>query len=283
MITIPNSYISSTVLGSEHLTKGLSLIESWITDLAIPDRISPVIAGGAVRDVFFKNQTPHDIDIFFTISGAVPASRRREVGLETYQRVMEWLEDQEITTTSLSVERRREYEGDTQYLDIIEIEWQGIPVQLMFPEYPSNINTLMDSFPMMCKGMLGREALYFPLTGYAAMSFELPVSMSGRDWNYVCKKYPGQSVAHFATTSEMSSYIAHRLHMQAGGVIETVSVPQARVGSPMPTTYFSATECLKRDIVRRFNIPSVGVVPNVIAAISNDVWTTGRAGSEYDF
>lgn len=67
MIKIPLSELN--LQEGEALSVGLDLIRNLIRDNVVPDGIYPVIAGGAIRDTFFQNRTPNDVDIFLVQGG----------------------------------------------------------------------------------------------------------------------------------------------------------------------------------------------------------------------
>lgn len=129
MITIPisNPSVQAKINRSEHLSVGMDLIRQWTRDLAIPDGVVPLIAGGAVRDVFFKGTTPHDVDFFFGRDGITTTPST--AGVDTKNNLMEWLEDNEIVVTSLSTEARAEYDQNGLFIDIVEFTYMGLRCQ----------------------------------------------------------------------------------------------------------------------------------------------------------
>lgn len=267
MIKVPFSgSVQNKVESSSHLTAGLALIKSWTDSLVIPDHIVPIIAGGAVRDVFFKDTIPHDIDIFF-VSGTDARTPPRDVlGNRLLENLLLWFEDQDITWRSLTRQQRVEYQGNQQaYSEIFEFEMEGITYQLMVPSSVPSMDGLIDRFPVMCKVALNHEGLYFTLPGFAAMSYNIPVGYNLTDYNYLCKKHEDEEVSLFGDVTHMFNIVVNKLWSDLGHVTRThrinsnVAYSAALVGSRPETI-----PMMCRQLVReRFNIPNIDLLDNV--------------------
>ena len=224
MITVPFlGCVQRKAEDSAHLSNGLELIDSWIDGLTIPNGVVPIIAGGAVRDVMFKNTLPHDIDIFFVSSGNPIAFSRTDAASLLIENIRMWLEDQEINWRSLSSRERAEYESSgSAFVDIIEFTRDGFTYQLMLPESIPQMDTLIDRFPVMCKFALNTEGLYFTLPSYAAMLSEVPVGYNQRDYRYLTKKYDGQPVSMFNDVNHLYYTVISRKCQELGIEIPTI-------------------------------------------------------------
>lgn len=212
MYSIPNALIRSRIDNSPQLVSGLTLINELIANRLIPDGLYPIIAGGAVRDAVFQMREPHDIDIFLTTTeGGLPRHSitdrlmwrsKAHLFLEDFK---EWAEAHGIETRSLLVEQdvgrgnNRYAPGSSlNFIDILEIDYQGAKVQLMFNE-PVSLGALAATFPSVCRGFLGLNSLWFPSDGFYAMTATgaIPVC-SSREVAYVHKKWPDAEVAYFS-------------------------------------------------------------------------------------
>lgn len=268
MIKVPFSgSVQNKVESSSHLTAGLALIKSWTDSLVIPDHIVPIIAGGAVRDVFFKDTTPHDVDIFF-VSGTDARQPPRDVlGNILLESLLMWFEDQDITWRSLTRQQREAYENNNQfsYAEIFEFEMEGITYQLMVPSSVPSMDGLIDRFPVMCKVALNHEGLYFTLPGFAAMSYNIPVGYNLTDYNYLCKKHEDEEVSLFGDVTHMFNIVVNKLWSDLGHVTRTHRINRnvaysAALVESRPDTIPMMCRRLVRE---RFNIPNTDILDNV--------------------
>lgn len=219
MYSIPNALVRSRIDNSPKLVSGLTLINELIANRLVPDGIYPIIAGGAVRDAIFQTREPHDIDIFLiTTEGGLSRHSvtdwtmwrsKARLFLEDFK---EWAEAHGIETRSLLVEQdagfsNRYAPGSSLiFMDILEIDYQGAKVQLMFNE-PTSLGALAATFPSVCRGFLGLNTLWFPSDGFYAMTETgaIPVC-STREVAYVHKKWPDAEVAYFVYDGHITDY-----------------------------------------------------------------------------
>lgn len=220
MYNIPNALIRRRIDDSPQLMSGLTLINELIANRLIPDGVYPIIAGGAVRDAIFQMREPHDIDIFLiTTEGGLPRQSvtdwsmwraKARLFLEDFR---EWAEAHGIETRSLLVEQEvglsnnRYAPGSSlNFIDILEIDYQGAKVQLMFNE-PVSLGSLAATFPSVCRGFLALDSLWFPSDGFYAMTETgaIPVC-SAREVAYVHKKWPDAEVAYFGYDGHITDY-----------------------------------------------------------------------------
>lgn len=256
MITVPFlGHVQRKVEDSAHLSNGLELIDIWVNGLTIPNGVVPIIAGGAVRDVMFKNTLPHDIDIFFVSAGNDLAFSRTDAALLLIENIRMWLEDQEINWRSLSASERAEYESSgSAFVDIIEFTKDGFTYQLMLPESIPQMDTLIDRFPVMCKFALNTEGLYFTLPSYAAMLSEVPVGYNQRDYRYLTKKYDGQPISMFNNVNHLYYTIISRKCQELEIPIPTI-IADRRIdyihrnsgNDRVPTLSVFARQLIRRD------------------------------------
>lgn len=219
MYSIPNALIRSRIDDSPQLMSGLTLINELIANRLIPDGVYPIIAGGAVRDAIFQTREPHDIDIFLiTTEGGLPRQSvtdwtlwrgKARLFLEDFK---EWAESHGIETRSLLVEQDAGFSNQyapgssLNFIDILEIDYQGAKVQLMFNE-PTSLGALAATFPSVCRGFLALDSLWFPSDGFYAMTETgaIPVC-SNREVAYIHKKWPDAEVAYFGYDGHITDY-----------------------------------------------------------------------------
>lgn len=219
MYKIPNALVRSRIDNSPQLVSGLTLISELIANRLIPDGVYPIIAGGAVRDAIFQTREPHDIDIFLiTTEGGLPRQSvtdwamwrsKARLFLEDFK---EWAEAHGIETRSLLVEQdvghsNRYAPGSSlNFIDILEIDYQGAKIQLMFNE-PTSLGALAATFPSVCRGFLALNSLWFPSDGFYAMTETgaIPVC-SNREVAYVHKKWPDAEIAFFNYDGHITDY-----------------------------------------------------------------------------
>lgn len=219
MYSIPNALVRSRIDNSPQLVSGLTLIDELIANRLIPDGIYPIIAGGAVRDAIFQTREPHDIDIFLiTTEGGLPRQSvmdwtmwrsKARLFLEDFK---EWAEAHGIETRSLLAEqetglRDRYAPGSSlNFRDILEFDYQGAKIQLMFND-PVSLGSLAGTFPSVCCGFLALDSLWFPSDGFYAMTETgaIPVC-SAREVAYVHKKWPDAEVAYFGYDGHITDY-----------------------------------------------------------------------------
>lgn len=217
MYKISNALIRSRIGRSPQLMSGQSLIDELIANRLIPDGIYPIIAGGAVRDVIFQMREPHDIDIFLIATeGGLPLTdhsmwrAKARLFLEDFK---EWAEANEIETRSLLVEQEIGLRNDRyapgsslNFRDILEFDYQGAKIQLMFND-PVSLGALASTFPSVCRGFLALDSLWFSSDGFYAMTETgaIPVC-SPREVAYVHKKWPDAEVAYFGYDGHITDY-----------------------------------------------------------------------------
>lgn len=262
MIVIPINRIADKVAQQPDITVGRHFIEQLINNNLIPDCICPIITGGAVRDAVLNNRAPHDIDIFI-VRGQAPRTRNtfihhdqwQDLGREVESNVKEWLESQDIEYSSLLAESTDEsYAGTSQltFTDIIEFQWSGVRIQFMF-NYPTSIEEVLDSFPMMCRGAITLDNLFMTPHGYLAMTSPCPVVVSGREIKYVHKKWPNSQVLRFSAPSVAYQYMAQSRYLPTPQPVSRMINEWGQVAPVEDTT--SARYCVDRDMSRFFGIP----------------------------
>lgn len=279
MITIPFlGHVQRKVEDSAHLSNGLELIDIWVNGLTIPNGVVPVIAGGAVRDVIFKNTLPHDIDIFFVSSGNPIAFSRTDAASLLIENIRMWLEDQEINWRSLSARERAEYESSgSAFIDIIEFTRDGFTYQLILPESIPQMDTLIDSFPVMCKFALNTEGLYFTLPSYAAMLSEVPVGYNQRDYRYLTKKYDGQPISMFNDVNHLYYTVISRKCQELEIAIPTM-IADRRIAynhrgnddGRVPTLSAFCRQLIRRDFELDESVTLENMSPVLRANYTND-------------
>lgn len=262
MIVIPINRIEDKVAQQPDITVGRHFIEQLINNNLVPDGICPIITGGAVRDAVLNNTAPHDIDIFI-VRGQTPRTqntfitpgRWQALGREIESNVKEWLESQDIEYSSLLAEATDEpYTGTSQltFTDIIEFQWNGTRIQFMF-NYPTSIEEIMDSFPMMCRGAMTLDSLFMTSHGYLAMTAPCPVVVSSREIRYVHKKWPNSQVLRFSSPAVAHQYMAQTRYLPTPQSVSHLVNEQGQVALLEDTT--SAQYCVNRDMSRFFGIP----------------------------
>ncbi|WIW36321.1 hypothetical protein [Escherichia phage pEC-N1203-2Af.1] len=262
MIVIPINQIEDKVAQQPDITVGRHFIEQLINNNLIPDGICPIITGGAVRDAVLNNIAPHDIDIFI-VRGQTPGTqntfttvgRWQALGREIESNVKEWLESQDIEYSSLLAESTNEsYAGSSQltFTDIIEFQWNGTRIQFMF-NYPTSIEEVMDSFPMMCRGAMTLDKLFMTSHGYLAMTAPCPVVVSSREIRYVHKKWPNSQVLRFSSPAVAHQYMAQTRYLPTPQSVNHLVNERGQVALIEDTT--SAQYCVDRDMSRFFGIP----------------------------
>ncbi|EFV9058469.1 hypothetical protein GE321_00545 [Shigella sonnei] len=209
MIKIPLSELN--LQEGEALSVGLDLIRNLIRDNVVPDGIYPVIAGGAIRDTFFQNRTPNDVDIFL-VQGGLRWNTRQEnspanVGNAALflDNFLSWTESKGLQVTSRLVQP---VNGTTYaealftFQEILEIEIDQVKIQMMI-NLPLDMDTLSRRFPMICQGFMTLGNLYVSNEGLFAMSYtrDIPV-VSSREMKYVHKKWPEATVAVYSSSTE---------------------------------------------------------------------------------
>lgn len=209
MIKIPLSELN--LQEGEALSVGLDLIRNLIRDNVVPDGIYPVIAGGAIRDTFFQNRTPNDVDIFL-VQGGLRWNTRQEnspanVGNAALflDNFLSWTESKGLQVTSRLVQP---VNGTTYaealftFQEILEIEIDQVKIQMMI-NLPLDMDTLSRRFPMICQGFMTLDNMYVSNEGLFAMSYtrDIPV-VSSREMKYVHKKWPEATVAVYSSPTE---------------------------------------------------------------------------------
>lgn len=261
MIVIPINRIEDKVAQQPDITVGRHFIEQLINNNLIPDCICPIITGGAVRDAVLNNRAPHDIDIFI-VRGQTPRTQNthirhdqwQDLGREIESNVKEWLESQDIEYSSLLAEATNEAYAEGSpltFTDIIEFQWNGVRIQFMF-NYPTSIEEVLDSFPMMCRGAMTLDNLFMTPLGYLAMTSPCPVVVSGREIKYVHKKWPNSQVLRFSAPSVAYQYMAQSRYLPTPQPVNRMINEWGQVAPVEDTT--SAQYCVNRDMSRFFGI-----------------------------
>ncbi len=209
MIKIPLSELN--LQEGEALSVGLDLIRNLIRDNVVPDGIYPVIAGGAIRDTFFQNRTPNDVDIFL-VQGGFRWNTRQEnspanVGNAALflDNFLSWTESKGLQVTSRLVQP---VSGTTYaealftFQEILEVEIDEVKIQMMI-NLPLDMDTLSGRFPMICQGFMTLDDMYVSNEGMFAMAYtnDIPV-VTSRDMKYVHKKWPEATVAVYSSSTE---------------------------------------------------------------------------------
>lgn len=262
MIVIPINRIEDKVAQQPDITVGRHFIEQLINNNLIPDGICPIITGGAVRDAVLNNTAPHDIDIFI-VRGQTPRTQNtfirhdqwQDLGREVESNVKEWLESQDIEYSSILAETTNETYAEGSpltFTDIIEFQWSGVRIQFMF-NYPTSIEEVLDSFPMMCRGAITLDDLFMTPHGYLAMTYPCPVVVSGREIKYVHKKWPNSQVLRFSAPSVAYQYMAQSRYLPTPQPVSHLINEWGQVALVEDTT--SAQYCVNRDMSRFFGIP----------------------------
>ena len=270
MYNIPNALIRRRIDDSPQLVSGLTLINELIANRLIPDGVYPIIAGGAVRDAIFQTREPHDIDIFLiTTEGGLPRHSitdrsmwraKARLFLEDFK---EWTEAHGVETRSLLVEQdigrsSSQYApgSSLNFVDILEIDYQGAKVQLMFNE-PTSLGALAATFPSVCRGFLALDSLWFSSDGFYAMTETgaIPVC-STREVAYIHKKWPDAEVAYFGYDGHITDYYCWNnsplttsrvsdLVTESGVSVSTYNDKLARIGGDI-SRFFGVRE----DVIR---------------------------------
>ena len=209
MIKIPLSELN--LQEGEALSVGLDLIRNLIRDNVVPDGIYPVIAGGAIRDTFFQNRTPNDVDIFL-VQGGFRWNTRQENNPANVMNAalfldnfLSWTESKGLQTTSRLVQP---VSGTTYaealftFQEILEVEIDEVKIQMMI-NLPLDMDTLSGRFPMICQGFMTLDDMYVSNEGMFAMAYtnDIPV-VTSRDMKYVHKKWPEATVAVYSSSTE---------------------------------------------------------------------------------
>ncbi|UEN68453.1 hypothetical protein [Escherichia phage MLP3] len=233
MIKIPLSELN--LQEGEALSVGLDLIRNLIRDNVVPDGIYPVIAGGAIRDTFFQNRTPNDVDIFL-VQGGFRWNTRQEnspanagnaaLFLDNF---LSWTESKGLQTTSRLVQP---ISGTTYteslftFQEILEIEIDQVKIQMMI-NLPLDMDTLSRRFPMICQGFMTLNDMYVSNEGLFAMAYtdSIPV-VTGREMKYVYKKWPEATVAVYSSSTEY-------MHLAMGAFGEPEVYPISELVGPM--------------------------------------------------
>ncbi|WJJ57359.1 hypothetical protein [Escherichia phage 4E8] len=209
MIKIPLSELN--LQEGEALSVGLDLIRNLIRDNVVPDGIYPVIAGGAIRDTFFQNRTPNDVDIFL-VQGGLRWNTRQENSPANVSNAalfldnfLSWTESKGLQVTSrLAQPITGATYADALFIfqEILEIEIDEVKIQMMI-NLPLDMNTLCGRFPMICQGFMTLDDMYVSDEGLFAMSYtrDIPV-VSSREMKYVHKKWPEATVAVYSSSTE---------------------------------------------------------------------------------
>lgn len=209
MIKIPLSELN--LQEGEALSVGLDLIRNLIRDNVVPDGIYPVIAGGAIRDTFFQNRTPNDVDIFL-VQGGLRWNTRQENSPANVSNAalfldnfLSWTESKGLQVTSRLVQPV----NGTTYADelftfqeILEVEIDEVKIQMMI-NLPLDMDTLSRRFPMICQGFMTLGNMYVSNEGLFAMAYtdSIPV-VTSREMKYVHKKWPEATVAVYSSSTE---------------------------------------------------------------------------------
>lgn len=209
MIKIPLSELN--LQEGEALSVGLDLIRNLIRDNVVPDGIYPVIAGGAIRDTFFQNRTPNDVDIFL-VQGGFRWNTRQENSPANVSNAalfldnfLSWTESKGLQATSRLVQP---ISGTTYaealftFQEILEVEIDEVKIQMMI-NLPLDMDTLSGRFPMICQGFMTLDDMYVSNEGMFAMAYtnDIPV-VTSRDMKYVHKKWPEATVAVYSSSTE---------------------------------------------------------------------------------
>ena len=209
MIKIPLSELN--LQEGEALSVGLDLIRNLIRDNVVPDGIYPVIAGGAIRDTFFQNRTPNDVDIFL-VQGGFRWNTRQENSPANVSNAalfldnfLSWTESKGLQATSRLVQP---ISGTTYteslfiFQEILEVEIDEVKIQMMI-NLPLDMDTLSRRFPMICQGFMTLGNMYVSNEGLFAMAYtdSIPV-VTSREMKYVHKKWPEATVAVYSSSTE---------------------------------------------------------------------------------
>lgn len=261
-IPVDNAFVAEKITNSPHIVAGRNLIERLIEDRIVPDGFYPVISGGVVRDVFFKEQTPHDVDIFIARSSTTGSpmdnrtqTQRNDDTALFIEDFVCWADDNEVELRRLTQEEREEYDGSAlSIIEIFEFTWMDQTIQIMF-NIPVSIAHLCDHFPIMARFFLTKEELLFTLNSFMAIQFPVPVVVTSRDIRYAAKKWPSSSVYAFTNTTELitsAARFAHGLYSVSisslfNGAGDAVPVSVTHVNSPRAIGYSM--------IGHRFDVP----------------------------
>lgn len=284
MITIDGErFLQDKINNSAHLCAGLSLINEWIEDLVLPDRIIALIGGGAVRDTFIKDTTPHDVDIFFVrdTSQSMPVSQRVLAVADLEQNLRLWLEDKNIQVNSLAVEAREDYVGNgNRYSDILEISYDGVVIQLMIPSELQNLSTLSEQFPCICSHFLDSDRQYHTtLLGFVSTISSIPCGYTRTDFNYLRKKFEGQEVIMFENSQTLFSHIIFREAGRVGLGYSTQTLTREREWVDRNRTIMNrnSSSSVCRQLMRNmFQLPETDTLDNIVPVLPNSQYTLGR-------
>lgn len=222
MITTELRNIAHLVAAKPKLQAGVDFMHLMRTEgiLEAAKGFFPAICGGAVRDGLFTGREINDVDIFLfremhspvatdnPRTGAVLAQELEAVR----QNLLSWLEDEEITSTSLLNTRAASYFGEQRFIDIIEFEWHDTRIQVMIPvvgQISSSLDYLLRTMPIYSGVALTMEHLR--LFDATLASYYLPDNnyfvVNPRDASYLQNKFgPNARVIPVNNSREATVY-----------------------------------------------------------------------------
>lgn len=169
VISRSHESIPTLLAGNARLATGLDFL-NLIRESSVVERftgLSPMIVGGAVRDVLFEGNNPNDIDIFFYRNDSVPTTQRiiNQQLQNAREDLLLWLEDQDIAYESLLSDAAANYFGGNRFLDILSFEWRGVNIQVMIPQnylnLASNQRSLLKDMPLSAGAGITLENIVF--------------------------------------------------------------------------------------------------------------------------
>lgn len=220
----------NSVRPNERLNTGLDFLSLLRSEEICPRSrgLSAAIIGGAVRDVFFSNCNPNDIDIFFyaNLEGGRTQQRAQRL-VHIKEDLIVWLEDQDIPYESLLREPTSDYADESQrFLDIISFMWRNTKIQVMIPRdvmnTAGNIFSLVSSMPTFCLIAITLEHLVVGntfLPAYALAERNIYPCLDSKDVAYVRKKRPNGAMVS-VSSSDALIYLAFSVNTE-GTIIPT--------------------------------------------------------------
>lgn len=222
--------IQTLINGNEKLSTGMAFLQLMEEQQILTGGVESAIVGGAVRDVFFHNQNPNDIDVFLYRARVAPLMSRNYVQYvrdidfgRAREEILMWLEDQDIEHESLLSERAAEYFGGQRFLDILSFEWNGVNIQIMIPNgdmntSPLGLDGLLDTMPTYSKLCLTLDTFASTNAGFASQFLEEKPLCITADIAYLRNKFPDERFIRFSNSGNLVTYVFGRSNTVTGRI-----------------------------------------------------------------
>lgn len=222
--------IQTLINGNEKLSTGMAFLQLMEEQQILTGGVESAIVGGAVRDVFFHNQNPNDIDVFLYRTRVTPLMSPHYVQYvrdidfgRAREEILMWLEDQDIEHESLLSERAAEYFGGQRFLDILSFEWRGVNIQIMIPNgdmntSPLGLDGLLDTMPTYSKVCLTLDTFAATNAGFTSQFLEEKPLCITADIAYLRNKFPDENYIRFANSASLVNHVFGRRHVVTGRI-----------------------------------------------------------------